>query len=150
MKQGLIIEDNAQKEMRMREALAPRKDIGFQTCRSIKVAYPMLLGDKWDLILLDMTFQVNLGIGTEVSKEPLAGLEVLQYMYARNIGSPVVVVTQHNTFSDGSIRISSLADLDYKLKRYFPKIYRAVVCVDLASTRWQDELLAHTKAILDA
>ena len=59
MKHVLIIEDNVLKEARMIEVLGSVPGIKFRVCRSIKAAYPLLDLQQWDLILLDMSFQVN-------------------------------------------------------------------------------------------
>src|SRR5262249_7603578 len=144
MTQVLIIEDNALKEARMKEVLSSIPNMKFTVCRSIKAAVPLLEVEEWDLILLDMSFQVNQE-GAEAKKKPLAGRQILQFMRAREIKRPVIVVTQNTTFSEGHTVIASIPDLDIKLKKYFPGIYRATVFVDLATDSWHEELITQSK-----
>jgi DNA-binding response OmpR family regulator len=145
VKRVLLIEDNALKEVRMKEALAAIPEIEFTVCKSIKAAYPSLDLQEWDLILLDMSFQVNPGAGTEVRKKPLAGRQILQFMRARQMCQPVIVVTQHASFSEGHTVIASIDDLDVKLKKYFPAIYRKTIYVDLATDAWREPLIREAR-----
>jgi CheY-like chemotaxis protein len=145
MRHVLIIEDNALKEARMRSVLSSIREIEFTVCRSVKAAYPLLEMQQWDLILLDMSFQVSPDSGTEIKKKPLAGRQILQFMRARNLTRPVIVVTQHASFSEGPLTIDSINDLDAKFRRYFAGIYQATVYVDLATDSWHDELIGHSK-----
>jgi len=66
-------------------------------------------------------------------------------MLARGISKPVIVVTQHTHFSEGHLSISSIEELDSKLYRYFPTIYRGAVLVDLANDTWHERLLQKAK-----
>lgn len=149
MRHVLIIEDNTLKEARMRDVLRPIPQIEFTVCRSIKAAYPLLELQQWDLILLDMSFQVNQDSGTEIKKKPLAGRQILQFMRARNLARPVIVVTQHASFFEGPTSIESISDLDVKLRKYFPGIYQSTVYVDLASDGWHQELIAQARRAID-
>ena len=145
MRHVLIVEDNVLKEARIRDVLSLIPEIEFTVCRSVKAAYPLLEVQQWNLILLDMSFQVSPDSGTEIKKKPLAGRQMLQFMRARNLMLPVIVVTQHASFSEGQTVIASIKDLDTKLRRYFPGIYQATVYVDLATDGWHDELISYSK-----
>jgi CheY-like chemotaxis protein len=140
MKKILIVEDNAFKEGRIREVVAMSGEFEFETCRSIKAAFPMLQKGGWDLILLDMSFQIKGSAGAAPKKEPLAGLEILQYMRAANISRPVIVVTGQSSFVGGPIAVKSIEELDWKLKTYFPSVYVGTVYIDLPSANWHDGL----------
>ena len=155
MKHILIIEDNKLKEARMRNVLDSMTDFQFEylVCPSIKVAYPALdRKDKhWNLVLLDMSFQVNQDLGKETKKKPLAGREVLQFMRAGQLKSPVIVVTQHSSFVDGATVINSVDELDKKFGKYFPEIYRSTISIDLAVDSWHAVLISEVrKALNDA
>jgi CheY-like chemotaxis protein len=145
MKHVLIIEDNALKEARMIEALRAVHDIDFTVCRSIKAAYPLLDQQEWDLVLLDMSFQVNQDLGTEIKKKPLAGRQILQFMRAREMEQPVIVVTQHASFFEGQTMILSIDELDRKFKRYFPHVYKSTVFIDLATDAWHEVLVVEAR-----
>jgi hypothetical protein len=89
-----------------------------------------------------MTFQVSQGIGHAVQKEALAGIELLQYMIAKDLRYPVIVATQHDVFSHGGwMTFSSIEELHSSLAEAFPSIYRTTVRVDLANSEWHDCLL---------
>jgi CheY-like chemotaxis protein len=145
MKKVLLIEDNTLKEARMIEVLKAVPTISFTVCRSIKAAYPLLDLQQWDLILLDMSFQATQDLGTEIKKKPLAGRQILQFMRAREMKRPVIVVTQHASFSDGHTIIGSIEELDQKFRKYFPEICRKVIFVDLATDAWHEALIRETQ-----
>jgi CheY-like chemotaxis protein len=149
MRHVLIIEDNTLKEARMKDVLRSIPQLEFTVCRSIKAAYPAVELQQWDLILLDMSFQVTQDKGTAVKNKPLAGRQILQFMRARNLTRPVIVVTQHGSFFEGSTSIESIVDLDMKLRKYFPGIYQSTVHVDLASDNWHHELIAQAKRAIN-
>lgn len=133
----------------MKDVLQPLQELEFTVCRSIKAAYPMLEVERWDLILLDMSFQVNPETNTDVKKKPLAGRQILQFMRARKLNRPVIVVTQHGSFFEGTTSIDSIADLDKKLQKYFPGIYQSTVYVDLATDDWHHELITQAQRAID-
>jgi CheY-like chemotaxis protein len=143
MREVLIIEDNVLKEVRMRSVLGVLPNMNFTVCRSIKAAYPLLEAQDWDLILLDMSFQA-VDSGSETKKRPLAGRQILQFMRARALTRPVIVVTQNMIFSDGATIVESITELDVKLKKYFGEIYQSTVFIDLATDTW------HRKLIIEA
>jgi hypothetical protein len=105
--------------------------------------YPLLEAQDWDLILLDMSFQA-VDSGSETKKRPLAGRQILQFMRARALTRPVIVVTQNMIFSDGATIVESITELDVKLKKYFGEIYQSTVFIDLATDTW------HRKLIIEA
>lgn len=70
MRHVLIVEDNVLKEARIRDVLSLIPEIEFTVCRSVKAAYPLLEVQQWNLILLDMSFQVSPDSGTEIKKNP--------------------------------------------------------------------------------
>jgi len=72
MKKVLIIEDNALKQTRLEQVMSTLGSIKFTVCKTVMAAYPSLELEQWDLILLDMIFQVNHGLGVEIQKSGLA------------------------------------------------------------------------------
>lgn len=133
-----IIEDNPIKKKEIENALPsdiPRK-VTWTT--AISQAFRVLESRSWDLIILDMTFQVSTGGGNEMAKEPLAGLEVLQYLKRRKIAVPVIVATQHSSFvSTDRTDIDTVDKLHALLARLFPSNYRETVRVDLSEDSWK-------------
>src|SRR5687767_3896574 len=95
----LIVEDNAGKRAEIERALPSRYDFDPLFAPSIAQAYRAIEKKPWDLIILDMTFQVAQTPGHESAKEALAGVELLQFMARRRVSVPVIVATQHSSFS---------------------------------------------------
>jgi CheY-like chemotaxis protein len=133
----LVVEDNATKQAEIESALS---DFDILSTRSISGAYRLIAG-SWDLIVLDMTFQVGQTRGHESVKEALAGIELLQYMAAQAINVPVVVATQHKSFTTPEMPdIDSIQKLDELLAEAFPENYRGIVEVDRFEESWKEKL----------
>ncbi|WP_395444302.1 response regulator [Caulobacter sp. UC70_42] len=142
-----IVEDNPTKHEEIKAAL-PSSCIPTWTT-AISQAFKILENKRWDLIILDMTFQVLSGSGNEIAKEPLAGIEVLQYLKRRRIEVPVIVATQHSSFtSNERPDIDSIDKLHAMLARLFSPNYRETVRVDLSEDTWKAGLrLAVVRAL---
>jgi CheY-like chemotaxis protein len=150
----LIVEDNATKcaEIRNCFKIFPQLSQTFliESTHSIASAYRVLEGKPWDLIILDMTFQAPLGSGNEIAKEALAGIELLQYMSKRRMKTPVIVATQHSSFSSTDMPgIDSIEKLHAVLSRLFPGNYRKIVQVDLAEKAWKGRLQTAVMEVLN-
>jgi CheY-like chemotaxis protein len=141
MRQVLIIEDNPIKQNAIKGVIEGAFKAKVLAAASISLAYPALSMQVWDLIILDMTFQASGGAGREISKEALAGVEVLQYIQRTGIEAPVLVATQHTTFLSKEFPdINSVEKLHEILRDGFPSAYRETVRIDLASDAWKAEL----------
>lgn len=146
----LIVEDNKAKQERIASIIQSTYDAEFEFVFTISSAYSVLEHFSWDLVVLDMTFQVSQGIGHAVQKEALAGIELLQYMIAKGLNYPVIVATQHDVFSHGGwMTFSSIEQLHNSLADAFPNIYRTTVRVDLANSDWHDGLLQAVHGVLN-
>ena len=146
----LIVEDNVPKAKLIASILGSEHPAEFSFANTISGAYSELEYNRWDLVILDMTFQVSQGLGQSVRKEGLAGLEVLQFMTGKALLFPVVVATQHSYFTQGGlINLSSVDELHTLLSTTFPKIYRGTVRVDLTTTSWHSDLIQASRKVLD-
>ncbi len=146
-----IIEDNKSKLRELKGALPDSLEYGILETHSIAQAYRPLENRRWDLIILDMTFQVSLGAGNDIEKEALAGVEILQFISRKRIGVPVIVATQHtNFFSRITPGIDSIEKLDALLAKAFPRNYVATVHVDLAGEAWKGRFQAEVLRALGA
>jgi CheY-like chemotaxis protein len=146
----LIVEDNAAKQAAITRLLQREFDAEVEAVASILAAYPNLTKQTWDLVILDMAFQV-FGQSSSGDNQALAGLELLQYMSSKEISFPVIVATQHGHFSQpGYLSISSIEELDEVLTNSFPRIYRGVVSVDLASESWHHDFIVKVRSALNA
>jgi CheY-like chemotaxis protein len=136
-----IVEDNQSKLLEIKKALPNVFRHDVTDTSSIAGAYRLIANREFDLVILDMTFQVSNSKGKQVAKESLAGIEVLQYMDRKNITAPVIVATQHTSFHTPEISgIDSISKLDGLLKELFPKNYFTTVLVDLAGEAWKEQL----------
>lgn len=141
MRKVLLIEDNPTKMRAIQTVITQSFVAEVSTASSISFAYSTLPLRTWDLVILDMTFQASQGTGREISKEALAGIEVLQYVQRMGGGAPVIVATQHTTFASKEFpEVNSLRELDVILKDAFPEVYREIVLIDLASEKWKREI----------
>lgn len=148
----LIVEDNATKREEIERALVvPGLTFEVLPVSSIANAYRALDTRTWDLIVLDMTFQVSQSVGNEISKEALAGVEILQFIARKRAKSPVIVATQHSSFvSPGLPGIDSIDKLHALLTKLFPRNYKRTVFVDLAGSQWRRQFQAAVAEVLDA
>jgi CheY-like chemotaxis protein len=138
----LIVEDNAEKSKAIETIIRSQFTGRIDFAQTISSAYSQLEHHNWDLVILDMTFQVSQGLGQAVRKEALAGLEILQFMTSKNLSYPVIVATQHSSFSQvGLISLSSVEELHSLLSETFPEIYRETITVDLTTNEWHAALL---------
>jgi CheY-like chemotaxis protein len=144
----LIVEDNAEKSKAIETIIRSQFTGRIDFAQTISSAYSQLEHHNWDLVILDMTFQVSQGLGQAVRKEALAGLEILQFMTSKNLSYPVIVATQHSSFSQvGLISLSSVEELHSLLLETFPEIYRETITVDLTTNEWHAALLSAAKRI---
>lgn len=147
--QVLIVEDNLTKQQEIINALPPAFRDGVLATPSIANAYRSVANKRFDLIILDMTFQISNEGGGAIAKESLAGIEVLQYMSRMRIATPVIVATQHTTFHTVELPdIDSIEKLDELLSDLFPENYIATVHVDLAGEDWKSQLAAAVEEAL--
>lgn len=139
----LIVEDNATKQQEIINALPPAFREGVLATASIANAYRSVANKPFDLVILDMTFQISNEGGAAIAKESLAGVEVLQYMSRMRITTPVIVATQHTSFHTVELPdIDSIEKLDELLRDLFPDNYVATVHVDLSGEDWKPRLAA--------
>ena len=137
----LIVEDNQTKRTEIEKAIKAALPAEVVGVSSISQAYRSIEYKEWDLIVLDMTFQVAQSMGQESAKEALAGIEILQFIARRQMQTPVVVATQHSSFSTIDMpAINSISTLDELLEELFPENYRGIVEVDLSEESWKANL----------
>jgi DNA-binding NtrC family response regulator len=145
----LIVEDNATKRGEIEKALPAPFVFDVQSTPSISQAYRAIAGKPYSLIILDMTFHVSQSAGHEMSKEAIAGIELLQFMTRRRIQAPVIVATQHTTFSTPDMpAIDSIEKLHALLIKLFPANYRMTVQVDLSEESWKTRFQAAVIEVL--
>lgn len=92
---------------------------------------------EYDLILLDMTMS-TFNVSEEDNggmPEPLAGRQILDGMYLRDITTPVVVVTMYKSFVG-----VGLAEFDKELREEYSEIYQGYIFFVYNSNDWKESL----------
>lgn len=141
MKRILIVEDNQKKLEKLRFFLETEfNEIQFDERTSYNSASKeiALNYDNYDLILLDMSMQTY-DISNEESggePEPLAGKNILQQIYLRDIPTKVLVVTMYENFVDGT----KITQLDEELKFQYPDNYCGFIFFSHINFDWSINL----------
>lgn len=141
----LLVEDDENKWSQLESFLkASFLDIHLRQARSLQAGVRELRLTSFDLILLDMTLPNydpspdEPGGGTIHS---FGGREFLKQMTRFEIRSPVIVVTQFETFGNPPMT-TNLQELDESLRRDFGSIYRGAVYYHPAIEGWRQNLSA--------
>ena len=85
-----------------------------------------VLENNWDLVILDMSLPTYNITSTESGgdKKPVAGKNIMKRMLNKQIFSPVVVITQFETFDDDKI---SLESLNKEFETSFSQIWKGTI-----------------------
>lgn len=112
--------------------------------------FEILDNPEYNIILLDMSmpsFGVSLVDPMGGNPESYAGEDFISQMSVLGYEIPIIVVTQYDNF--GSVdKAISLSDLDGRLKRNYPNLYRGSVYFKSASNEWKSKLLSMIKEII--
>lgn len=147
MKRVLIIEDIQEKLDSLKKFLEEEyPDIVFEEKRSYNSASKEIIENHsdYDLILLDMSMSTY-DISTEESggvPEPLAGANILDIMYLRDIPTKVIIVTMYESFLE-----KKLKEFDIELKDNYPENYLGYVFFSHHRTDWKLELKKHINSL---
>lgn len=93
--------------------------------------------NDYDLILLDMTM-TTFDVSEEDHggvPEPLAGRQILDGMYLRDITTPVVVMTMYKSFAG-----IELPEFDKELSEEYADIYQGYIFFVYNSNDWKEKL----------
>lgn len=145
----LIVEDDDNKRNQLMQLVATSKrNFAVTTARSLKGGLLALKRDEPDVILLDMTLPTfDIGVGESGGDtHPFGGREFLQEMRRFRLQTPVIVITQFETFDLGR-EMKTLGALDGELRRDYPDMYRGVVYYHAAIQSWKDELLEKMESL---
>jgi len=139
----LIIEDDYEKREKIKlfifEALGYSSSVDER--ESLRSGLKALLsGDKYDLVLLDMSMP-NFDIGPDEpgggTPESFAGKELMAQMKLRNIVMPVLVITQYSTFDGGSV---TLDQLKKEFTDKYKEIFVDIIYYNSAVDCWKKDL----------
>lgn len=139
----LLVEDDENKRMQIVELVKTvRPGWEIVSARSYQSGLKLLLRDRFDLILLDMTIPTY-DIGPEDDggrPQPYGGRELLRQMGRRGLRSPVIVVTQFDRFGERGDALT-LAELDADSRSEHGDIYWGSIYYNGAVDTWKGELI---------
>jgi len=138
----LIVEDDENKRKQVVnfvEETWPAAHISV--VRSLQSGLRAILSGGLDLIVLDMSLPTyDVTVEEDGGRlQAYAGREILRQMDRRQIGVPVVVVTQFDKFGEGVAALTR-EELDAQLQRAHPRVYRGMVYYNVALDGWKDDL----------
>jgi CheY-like chemotaxis protein len=138
----LIVEDDDNKRSQLFQfikELLPGSEVAY--ARSLQSGLRWIRSNNADLILLDMTLPTfDVGPGEAGGRtHPFGGREFLREMRRFKIDTPVVVVTQFETFGSGP-GMTTLDALDEELAREHSSVYIGSVYYHAAVESWKDRL----------
>lgn len=140
MKRILIIEDEQKKLENLKDFLKEEfPDVEFTEKHSYNSASREIVEnhEAYNLILLDMsmsTYDVTVEESGGVP-EPLAGANILDTMYLRDITTKVIVVSMYESFVG-----KKLTEFDVELKSNYPENYFGYVFFSFQKTDWKLKL----------
>lgn len=123
----LIVEDNRNKLKQIRDLLEKKyADCEIVEAYAFNSGVKKVLENNWDLVILDMSLPTYNITYTESGgdKKPIAGKNIMKRMLNRKIYTPVVVITQFETFDDDKI---SLETLNEEFATLFSQIWKGTV-----------------------
>ena len=123
----LIIEDNLNKLKQIRNLLEKKyPNCEIDETYAFNNGMKKILEDNWDLVILDMSLPTYNITSTEGGgdKKPVAGKNIMKRMLNKKIFSPVVGITQFETFDDDKI---SLESLNMEFESSFSQIWKGTI-----------------------
>lgn len=145
----LIVDDDDHKRAVLADCvrrIVPSVEI--TEARSYKTGLREIIARPYDLAILDMTMPNN-DVNSDDDggrTQAYAGREILKQMDARDLLTPVVVVTQYERF--GGPEALTLEELDDELRRHHKETYRGFVFFDITSPSWRVRLAQHVAAVV--
>jgi CheY-like chemotaxis protein len=136
------VEDDENKRTQILVFLIERfSSVEVVAAESLQSGLKLIVSDQFDLILLDMTLPTfDIGIDEDGGRpRAYAGREILRQMDRRQIGTPVVVLTQFDKFGEGDDALT-LPELDGRLRQAHPKTYQGAIYYSSSVEGWKEEL----------
>lgn len=139
----LIIEDDEDKRRSLVECITDGvSGAVISQARSLRSGLVEVLKEDADVILVDMSMPTY-DIGEEEhggTPQAFAGRDLLRHMSQRDILTPVIVVTQFETFGQGTDLVT-LEQLDAELRAEHES-YLGTIYYDAASEEWKEQLIS--------
>jgi CheY-like chemotaxis protein len=138
----LVVEDDENKRNQILGFISERfSSVEVTAAESLQSGLKLIVGEHFDLILLDMTLPTfDIGIDEDGGRpRAYAGREILRQMDRRKIGTPVLVLTQFDKFGEGADALT-LPELDGLLHQSHPNTYQGAIYYSSSVEDWKEEL----------
>jgi len=147
----LLVEDDQNKQSQISSHihnLMPDAEIVLRY--SYQSGMEALINSSFDLVVLDMSMPTFDITPNEPGGRPriYGGKEIVRQMSRRNIISPVIVITQFETFGEMGRRVA-LSELHEELISNYPTIYRGFVYYNAAVDSWKKDFNDILQAVLE-
>ncbi len=77
-----------------------------------------------------------------MDKPQLAGVKILQHLNQRRLDIPVIVATQHSSFTDTEFGdFSGAGELADLLARAFPRNFKGLLEIDITTDSWMSQFI---------
>ncbi len=133
----LLVEDQKYKSDDIIYYLSTTVGVDVKLARSYSEGVTEVLGNAYDLILLDMTlpiFEKSEGEDGEQMFED-GGRRIMRRMKSKKIVTPCYVITQYDKIQDVTIET-----MDIELKNMFSNIYKGYIFYQSNSNVWKTKL----------
>jgi len=148
----LIVEDDENKGLQLQQFLVESlAGVAVILEQSLQSALRTVRRERPDMVLLDMTIPNYTPSADETGGQMhiFGGREFLRQMKRFKVRTPVVVVTQFETFGNAP-DMKHLKDVDLELAAEHPDIYLGAVYYHAAIHGWKEELLLRVRSALKA
>ena len=138
----LVVEDDENKRQQLvRHLLGLCAATDVVQKRSYQSGLRGIVAGGFDRILMDMSMPTYDKSENESGGRfrPFAGREIMEQMDRRGLRTPVIVVTQFETFGEGESRMS-IRELEAGLRHNYPEVFHGIVYYNPALKNWSDVL----------
>jgi CheY-like chemotaxis protein len=146
----LVVEDDENKRLQLRHFLSRTfPEAQVNEARSLQGGLRLIRQNPPDLVLLDMTLPNYDADFDEPGGQThiFGGREFLRQMDRFDISTPVIVVTQFETFGKGTSEMG-LSELDAELSADHGGIYKGSIYYHAAIHGWEEQLENSMKRVL--
>lgn len=137
----LIVEDDNNKRRHLVELVREAvPSAAVEECGSYQSGLSAALANDYDLLILDMSMPTFDSMsGTSGQHRRFAGRDIIRELDRRRRVTRAIVVTQFETFGEGSNR-RTLDELHEELARNYAAIYDSIVYYHAAQSDWREAL----------
>ena len=138
----LIIDDKPEKYLAIKDFfLQAAGEFEIFWVKHFRQAQNNLRNINYDLVVLDMSFEVHGGDAEEARFADLAGLHVLQFMWRSRMKIPTIICTSHTKYADPDFgTIDGVEALRTYVRDVFGLSILGCVLMTVDETIWHSEM----------